>query len=152
MKESFLEKYFPATKQTSLKKDLSNIEQDATESLYEYYERFKRLVASCPYHGYSENDLIFYLYEYLLPDERRMLNAACGGSIMNKTPKAAFEMIGDLSEESRQFNTRSGSHSTRAANAVNVNSSSNSEIQELKDIMRQFMLASTKQHVKACGI
>ena len=74
MKESFLEKYFPATKQTSLKKDLSNIEQDATESLYEYYERFKRLVASCPYHGYSEKDLIFYLYEGLLPNERRMLH------------------------------------------------------------------------------
>jgi len=58
MKQAFLEKYFPATKLNQLKKSISNIEQQAGETLYDYYERFKRLRSNCPYHGYSDQDLI----------------------------------------------------------------------------------------------
>ena len=53
LKKAFLEKYFPATKSNQLKKKISNIEQFADESLYDYYERFKKLVKACPYHGYQ---------------------------------------------------------------------------------------------------
>ena len=44
LKKAFLKKYFPATKSNQLKKKISNIEQFADESLYDYYERFKKLV------------------------------------------------------------------------------------------------------------
>ena len=64
--KAFLEKYFPAKKANSLKKAISNIEQEATETLYEYFERFARLRSSCPFHGYSTQDLVLYLYNGLL--------------------------------------------------------------------------------------
>ena len=53
MKRCFLEKYFPASKATTIRKKISGISQDAEESLYKYWERFKRLCASCPHHQIS---------------------------------------------------------------------------------------------------
>ncbi|XP_057517977.1 uncharacterized protein LOC130798899 [Amaranthus tricolor] len=112
MKRPFLEKYFPASKASTLKKEISNIEQWSDESFYEYWERFKRLCASCPYHGYSDDDLILYFYNGLLNDEVRMVNAASGGSFLRKTPTAARELLEELAEGSRQFSRRENPRKT----------------------------------------
>ena len=60
MKKCFLEKYFPASKATTIRKQICAIRQEPGEVLYEYWERFKRLVASCPHHQISEQLLIQY--------------------------------------------------------------------------------------------
>lgn len=148
MQKAFLEKYFPATKLNSLKKSISNIEQHATENLYDYYERYKKLVASCPYHGYSNQDLVLYLHGGLLDDERRMVNAACGGNILNKTPAGAFEMFSELAEGARQFRKTS----SKTVSSAKADSSLQTDVNELKEMMRKFMLNGNQQQVKACGI
>jgi hypothetical protein len=151
MKKVFLEKYFPATRLNSLKKSISNIEQHSSETLYEYYERFKKLISSCPYHGYSNQDLILYLFGGLLDEERRMVNAACGGNILNKTPDKAFELFSELSEGSRQYNKRESSSTVKAV-YPSSSSSLQSEVNELKNMMKQFIQSGGKQQVKACEI
>ena len=148
MQKAFLEKYFPATKLNSLKKSISNLEQHATENLYDYYERYKKLVASCPYHGYSNQDLVLYLHGGLLDDERRMVNAACGGNILNKTPAGAFEMFSELAEGARQFRKMS----SKTVSSAEADSSLQTDVNELKEMMRKFMLNGNQQQVKACGI
>ena len=50
LKRVFLEKNFPASRTTAIRKDISGIRQLSGESLYEYWERFKKLCASCPHH------------------------------------------------------------------------------------------------------
>ena len=50
MKRLFLEKYFQASKATVIRKEICGIRQMNGESLYEYWERFKKLCASCPHH------------------------------------------------------------------------------------------------------
>ena len=52
LKKLFMNKFFPATTLSMLKKQICNIEQSEEESLYDYYERFKKLLANCPYHGF----------------------------------------------------------------------------------------------------
>ena len=84
-----------------MKKAISNAEQGKDETLYEYWERFKKLCAQCPSHGYSEEDLIMYFHNGLDDDDLRMVNASSGGSIENKTPQAARALIEELSEGSR---------------------------------------------------
>ena len=63
------------------------------ETLYEYWERFKKLCASCPHHQISEQLLIQYFYEGLLPMERSIIDAASGGALVNKPPEAAKQLI-----------------------------------------------------------
>ena len=51
LKKAFLQKFFPTIKANQLKKKLCNIEQYTDETLYDYFERFKKLIKMCPYHG-----------------------------------------------------------------------------------------------------
>ncbi|CAH9146939.1 unnamed protein product [Cuscuta epithymum] len=149
MKKCFLDRYYPASISSSLKKQISNIEQKDDESLYEFWERFKKLCASCPYHGYSEQDLILYFYDGLVDDDRRMVNAACGGGIVNKTPSQAINLISELAENSRQFGRRS---STRRVAAAESTSSLESQVAGLTSLVKDFLLKSKTQEVKVCGI
>ena len=73
MARDFLDKFFPACKAAGLRREIYGIKQNDAESLYEYWERFKCLCVSCPQHGISEQLLIQYFYEGLLPMERKMM-------------------------------------------------------------------------------
>ncbi|KAI3706942.1 hypothetical protein L6452_25039 [Arctium lappa] len=107
MARAFLDKFFPASKAAGLRREICGIKQKDTESLYEYWEHFKRLCVSCPQHGISEQLLIQYFYEGLLPMERKMMDAASGGAIVNKTPTEARNLIDTMAENSKQFGARS---------------------------------------------
>ncbi len=54
MQDVFLDKYFPTAVANDLKKEIGNVQQDDGETFYEYLQRFNKLVADCPQHGYSE--------------------------------------------------------------------------------------------------
>ena len=86
MKKKFLDKYFPASKATSLRKEICGIKQHPGESLYEYWERFKKLCIKCPQHQISEQLLKKYLYEGLLFRDSSIIDVASGGALVNKTP------------------------------------------------------------------
>ena len=130
LQKVFLDKYFPPKKANSLKKAISNIEQDRTKTLYEYHERFKRLCSSCPFHGYSTQDLVLHLYNGLLDNERRMVDVACGGNILNKTATAAMDMFKEMAEGSREFGRSAAKQGVSAVDSTS--SAMMSEITELK--------------------
>ena len=74
MKKLFLKKYFPASKVANIRKEICGIRQLNGESLYEYWEIFKKLCASCPHLQFSEQLCIQYFYEGLMPMERSMID------------------------------------------------------------------------------
>lgn len=101
LKILFLEKFFPASRAASIRKEICGIRQIDRESLHEYWERFKKLVSSCPHHQISEQLLIQYFYEGLLPMDRSILDAASGGALVDKTPEAARALIENMSINSQ---------------------------------------------------
>ena len=106
MKRLFLEKFFPALRATTIRKDICGIRQATGESLHNYEERFKRLCASCPHHQISDQLLIVYFYEGLLPMDRNIIDVASGGALVDKTPPAARDLIANMVDNSQQFSTR----------------------------------------------
>ncbi|RDY13639.1 hypothetical protein CR513_01397, partial [Mucuna pruriens] len=79
MKRMFLEKFFPVSRTTLIKKEICGIRQHSVEILYEYWERFNKLCATCPHHQISEQLLIqkgvarkFELDEELLQTFRKV--------------------------------------------------------------------------------
>ncbi|KAL3516809.1 hypothetical protein ACH5RR_023711 [Cinchona calisaya] len=58
MNRLFLAKYFLASRTVNIRKEIRGIRQFNEESLYEYWERFKKLCASCPHHQISDSLLI----------------------------------------------------------------------------------------------
>ncbi|KAF7800491.1 DNA-directed DNA polymerase [Senna tora] len=101
--KQFLNKYFLASQAIAIPRDICGIKQKPSETLHDYWERFKTLCASCPQHGVSEQGLIHYFYQGLHPTERGMLDAASGESIVDKTPTDAREIIFTMAATSQDF-------------------------------------------------
>ncbi|XP_019200117.1 PREDICTED: uncharacterized protein LOC109193754 [Ipomoea nil] len=138
-----------ASRAASIRREICGIKQRDVETLHEYWERFKQLCASCPQHGVSEQLLIQYFYEGLLPMERNMMDAASGGAIVNKTPREARDLISIMAANSQQFGCRQDA-SPRRVNEVNISSIEN-KLSHLTTLVQQLAVGNMQQ-VKACGI
>nr|XP_027082399.1 uncharacterized protein LOC113704724 [Coffea arabica] len=149
LQKKFLEKYFPASKAASLRKEICGIKQYPGESLYEYWERFKRLCSKCPQHQISEQLLIQYFYEGLLFRDRSIIDAASGGALVNKTPQEARELIEGMAENSQQFSTREDVP-IRKVNEIET-SSIQQQLNELTSVVRQLVVGNASQ-AKVCGV
>ena len=149
MNKLFLEKYFPVSRAANIQKEICGVRQHNGKSLHEYWERFKKLCASYPHHQISEQLFIQYLYEGLLPTDRSMIDATCGGALVDKTPKAARNLIANMAANSQQFGTRLDLPS-KHVNKVNI-SSLEQQIASLTSLVRQ-MAVDNMQTVKVCGI
>ncbi|XP_010247770.1 PREDICTED: uncharacterized protein LOC104590728 [Nelumbo nucifera] len=149
MNRVFLDKYFPASRAANIRKEICGIRQSSDETLYEYWERFKQLCASCPQHQIPEQLLIQYFYEGLQPMDRSMVDADSGGALANKTPEVAWQLISNMVENSQQF----GERTDGAIRRVNEVSHSNleSQISDLTFLVRQ-LAARQLRTTKVCGI
>ena len=144
----FLDRFFPASRAAELRRDIVGIHQLESESLYDYWERYKKLCASCPQHGLTEQSLLQYFYEGLLPMEMKMIDAASGGALVNMTPQKARELISTMAANSQQY--RPNSEPTRWVNGVNV-SSLEDKLDKLTNIV-QTMFTEKKNLTQLCGI
>nr|XP_027118190.1 uncharacterized protein LOC113735378 [Coffea arabica] len=149
LKKKFLDKYFPASKAASLRKEICGIKQHPGESLYEYWERFKKLCGNCPQHQISEQLLIQYFYERLLFRDRSIIDAASGGALVNKTLREARELIEGMAENSQQLGTREDVP-IRKVNEIET-SSIQQQLTELISFVRQLAIGNASQ-ARVCGI
>ncbi|XP_074318336.1 uncharacterized protein LOC141655142 [Silene latifolia] len=147
MKKALLEKFFPPSRSSQLKRAINNVEQQDEETMYEYLEKFKKLCASFPYHGYSDQDLIMYFCGELNQDDLRMIHSACGGNIANKNPDEAWEVISELAETSRQFERKP---SRRGVNAMGVSLGLGEKVDNIVSTL--YDMLSGRQMATVCGI
>ncbi|RDX80977.1 hypothetical protein CR513_38401, partial [Mucuna pruriens] len=130
--------FFPASRTTSIRKEICGIRQHTGETLHEYWERFNKLCATCPHHQISEQLLIQYFYEGLSMMDRSMIDAASGGALMDKTPAAARHLISNMASNTQQFGIR-GPSQTRMVNEIGAASNQRLENQltKLTSLVRQ---------------
>ncbi|XP_042441358.1 uncharacterized protein LOC122026695 [Zingiber officinale] len=147
MKKAFLEKFFPSSRTAIIKKSICGIEQVVEKTLYDYWERFKKLCVSCPQHQISEQLLVQWFYVGLLPMDRSMIDVVAEGALVNKTPEQARELISSMAENSQQFGSRS--LTTRGVGEVQVVSNEQKEIRssllELTSLVKQLALNNANQ-------
>ena len=127
MKRRFLEKFFPASKTTSIRKEICGIRKQPGETLYEYCERFNKLCATYPHHQIHQQSLIQYFYEALMLMDRSMIDATSGGALMDKTPATARQFISKMAANYEQFGTRVAATSKAATNEVYVSMVANNQ-------------------------
>ncbi|XP_074297352.1 uncharacterized protein LOC141628064 [Silene latifolia] len=130
MKAAFLEKYYPDLRHNHAKKSITSLEQDQSESLYEYWERFKKLVAQCPYHGLSGDDLLVNFCDGLTQQYQIMVNSATGGGVDNYYVAEANEIIERLAASTRNYGRTKES---KTINSIETPSSSNNKLEKTVD-------------------
>ncbi|KAL2237321.1 UNVERIFIED_CONTAM: hypothetical protein Sindi_0923800 [Sesamum indicum] len=147
LKRQFLEKYFPDSRATTIRKEISGIRQFAGESLFEYWGRFNQLVESCPHHQIPDHLLIQYFYEGLLSMDRKLIDAASGGALFNKTLTEARSLISIMTSNTQQFGVRYDDPPKRSNEVSNLEDCLN----QLTSIVEK-VVADKHQQVKACGV
>ncbi|KAM1241321.1 hypothetical protein ACFX2J_046531 [Malus domestica] len=153
MKRAFLEKFFPTSRIILLRKKISGIQQEESESFPTYYERFKSLVASCPQHQMKEELLLQYFYVGLLPLERQMLDASAGGALVDKTPMAAKILIANRALNAQQYEGV-GQRGPPRQQVHEVSSTSNiqSQLANLTSIVSQMAEGMKIKGPMVCGV
>ncbi|RDX92374.1 hypothetical protein CR513_25502, partial [Mucuna pruriens] len=94
----FLEKFFPASRTTTIRKEICGIREHSRETLHEYWERFNKLCATYLYHQINEHCLTMM--------DRSMIDVASGGALMDKTSAAARHLISNMASNTQYFGIR----------------------------------------------
>ncbi|RDX99386.1 hypothetical protein CR513_17561, partial [Mucuna pruriens] len=150
MKCMFLEKFFPASKTATIRKEICGIRQHFGETLHEYWERFNKLCATCPHHQISEQLLIQYFYKGLTIMDISMTDVASGGALIDKMPAAARHLISNMASNTQQFGIR-GAGQPRILNEIGIvdNLRLENQLTELTSLVRQLAVGQHQPSIVA---
>nr|GEU34855.1 reverse transcriptase domain-containing protein [Tanacetum cinerariifolium] len=86
----FINQFFPPSKTTNLRNDITRFQQRFDELFYEAWDRFNDLLRACPHHGFSELHQLDTFYNALNINDQDSLNSAAGTS--SSTPAISSEV------------------------------------------------------------
>nr|GEY57415.1 reverse transcriptase domain-containing protein [Tanacetum cinerariifolium] len=137
----FINQFFPSSKTTNLRNEITRFQQRFDESFSEAWDRFNDLLRACPHHGFSELHQLDAFYNALNVNDQYSLNSAAGGNFLDKMPSECLKIIESKSKV-RQSRSK--------AVVAKVNSSSStpailSDVAELKDMVRALLLDKKNQ-------
>ncbi|GKB81965.1 reverse transcriptase domain-containing protein [Tanacetum coccineum] len=97
----FINQFFPPSKMTNLRNEITRIQQRFDESFYEAWDRFNDLLRACPHHGFLELHQLDMFYNALNANDQDSLNAndldslnsAAGGNFLDKMPRECLKII-----------------------------------------------------------
>ncbi|GKC39361.1 reverse transcriptase domain-containing protein [Tanacetum coccineum] len=94
----FVNQFFPPSKTTHLKNEISRFTQKFEETFSEAWERFKEMLRACPHHGFTELTQVDTFYNGLNENDQDSLNAAAGGNLLSNTTIEALNIIENKSK------------------------------------------------------
>nr|GFA23176.1 reverse transcriptase domain-containing protein [Tanacetum cinerariifolium] len=92
----FINQFFPPSKTTNLRNEITRFQQRFDESFYEAWDRFNDLLRACPHHGFSELHQLDTFYNALNLNDQDSLNSAAvvaKVSTSSSTPAISFDVV-----------------------------------------------------------
>ncbi|GKD01658.1 reverse transcriptase domain-containing protein [Tanacetum coccineum] len=89
----FINKFFPPSKTTNLRNEITRFQQRFDETFYEVWNRFNDLLWACPHHGFSELHQLDTFYNALNSNDQDSLNSAEGGNFFDKMLRDCLRII-----------------------------------------------------------
>nr|GEW34426.1 reverse transcriptase domain-containing protein [Tanacetum cinerariifolium] len=80
----FINEFFPPSRTTNLRNEISNFQQRFDESFHEAWDRYKDHLRACPYHGFIELHQFDTFYNALNSADQDSLNSAAGGNLLER--------------------------------------------------------------------
>nr|GEW13901.1 reverse transcriptase domain-containing protein [Tanacetum cinerariifolium] len=127
----FINQFFPPSKTTYLRNEITNFLQKPNETFNEAWERFKDLLRQCPHHCFSELHQLDTFYNALNPNDQDALDSAGGGNFLDKIPRECLSII---KSKSKVRYSRSRIIDSRANANAHLSSSSPSNSFDLQQI------------------
>ena len=101
--DKFLKKYFPSTKNAKLRNEITSFYQLEGKSLYDAWERFKKLHRRCHHHGILCCIQLETFYNGLNPSTRLMVDALTNGALLSKSYNEAYEIFKRITNNNYQW-------------------------------------------------
>nr|GEW16444.1 reverse transcriptase domain-containing protein [Tanacetum cinerariifolium] len=137
----FINQFFPPSKTTNLRNEITRFQQRFDESFYEAWEHFNDLLRACPHHGFSELHQLDTFYNALNVNDHDSLNSAAGGNFLDKMPRECLKII---ENKSKVRQTRSKAVVAKVSTSSSTPAIS-SDVAELKDMVRALLLDKKNQ-------
>nr|GEZ57837.1 putative ribonuclease H-like domain-containing protein [Tanacetum cinerariifolium] len=94
----FINEFFPPSRTTNLRNEISNFQQRFDESFHEAWDRYKDLLRACPRYGFTELHQLDTFYNALNPADQDSLNAAAGGNLLERRTQDVLTIIENKSK------------------------------------------------------
>nr|GEW03107.1 reverse transcriptase domain-containing protein [Tanacetum cinerariifolium] len=154
----FINEFFPPSRTTSLRNEISNFEQKFGESFHETWERYKDLLRACPHHGFTKLHQLNTFYNALNLTDQDSLNAAAGGNLLERSTQDVLTIIENKSKvcnfrnksiasQVKACDTNSSSEIAKLTHAVNEQTSAMTTA--MTAMLRQFQATPPSAPVKA---
>ncbi|GJT50279.1 reverse transcriptase domain-containing protein [Tanacetum coccineum] len=137
----FINKFFPPSKTTNLRNEITRFQQRFDETFYEAWDRFNDLLRACPHHGFSELHQLDTFYNALNSNDQDSLNSAAGGNFLDKMPRDCLRII---ESKSKVRNSRNKPVVAKVSSSTSTPGIS-SEVAELKDMVKALLLDKKSQ-------
>jgi Retrotransposon gag protein len=108
MSDSNLSKYFPPSKTSVLRAQITNFRQRGGESLSEAWDRYQELLRLCPHHRLEKWFILQIFYEGLEQSSKLTIDAATGGNLMNMSARDAYKLIDEMALGQQQWSSVRG--------------------------------------------
>nr|GFA15091.1 hypothetical protein [Tanacetum cinerariifolium] len=95
----FINQFFPPSKTTYLRNEITNFLQKPNETFNEAWVRFKDLLRQCPHHGFFELHQLDTFYNALNPNDQDALDSAAGGNFLDNIPRECLSIIESKSKQ-----------------------------------------------------
>ncbi|GJR27860.1 reverse transcriptase domain-containing protein [Tanacetum coccineum] len=95
----FINQFFPPSKTTNLRNEITRFQQRFDESFYEAWDRFNDLLRACLHYGFFELHQLDTFYNALNANNQDSLNSAAGGNFLDKMPCECLRIIESKSKD-----------------------------------------------------
>ncbi|KAL4384309.1 hypothetical protein GQ457_15G022940 [Hibiscus cannabinus] len=148
---SFLMRYNPPNMHTQLRNDIASFRQGDDESMYECWDRYKGLLRKCTNHGFQDWTQVVMFYNGVNAPTRMMLDASANGTLLDKSPVEAFEILDRIANNDYQFPTsRLGSgRRTSGKLELDANDSVSAQLSAITNLLKNLQKPSDVREAKA---
>ncbi|GJZ60771.1 reverse transcriptase domain-containing protein [Tanacetum coccineum] len=138
----FINKFFPPSKTTNLRNEITRFQQRFDETFYEAWDRFNDLLRACPHHRFSELHQLDTFYNALNSNDQDSLNSAAGGNFLDKMPRDCLRII---ESKSKVRNSRNKPVVAKVSSSSSTPGIS-PDVAELKDMVKALLLDKKNQN------
>ncbi|GJW97641.1 reverse transcriptase domain-containing protein [Tanacetum coccineum] len=137
----FINKFFPPSKTTNLRNEITRFQQRFDESFYEHGNDSMNLLRACPHHVFLELHQLDLFYNALNHKWICSLNSAAGGNFLDKMPRECLKII---ESKSKVRNSRSKPVVAKVSASTSTSGIS-PDVSELKDMVKALLLDKKNQ-------
>ncbi|GJT42183.1 reverse transcriptase domain-containing protein [Tanacetum coccineum] len=138
----FINKFFPPSKTTNLRNEITRFQQRFDETFYEAWDRFNDLLRACPHHGFSELHQLDTFYNALNSNDQDSLNSAAGGNFLDKMPRDCLRIIESKSKVCNSRNKPVVAKVSASSSTPGISP----DVAELKDMVKALLLDKKNQN------